>query len=90
MKKSKVYTIYKKITVVENTGKRVILTCQPYQTGLYVIIDNNPSFQYNLTLAKMNNITRKLNRDLSKYKLESVLYENPIKIQVIDDLYKIL
>ena len=73
-------TYHKSHKVVTNEGAEHTFVTQLYQTGVYGILNNDPSMQGNYTPAQIRKMEKSIQKDVDEGKLKSVELGVPITV----------
>lgn len=76
---AKKYNYHKHSSYIHN-GVKTSMTSQLYQTGVYIIIDNNPALQFNLTPSQMVSREKKLIKGFKDKEIEDLVLLGEITV----------
>jgi len=77
---NKKYTYHKSHTFEYKDGTKSSCITQLYQIGIYVIVNNSPKLQFNITPNKMVSIEKKLKKDEEKGIIKNLKFGIPITV----------
>lgn len=87
MSKKYTYHTSHSFIIVENE-KKTSMQSQLYQVGVYVIVNSDPSMQFNATPAMMVKQEKVLNKALEDNEIKDLVYGLKITVQEVDGLWK--
>lgn len=84
----KTYTYHKSYTYEDENFDKVFVLTQLYKTGVYVIINNDPAKQYNLSPKQMQIIQRGLIKKEKEKKIRNLAFGESITVTDINDFWE--
>lgn len=78
-KKKKTWT-YSPFHSFKVGDKEASMASQLYQTGIYIILNNDPALQFGSYPQNMMNMEKKLNKDFKEGKITDLVLSTPIKV----------
>lgn len=71
-------------------GSKVSMMSQQYRVGTYVILNNNPSLQFNTRPSKMVSVESSLKKQQEAGEIKNLELIGPITVEEVDGLYQVV